>query len=112
MKEIPGYEGLYSADESGLIYSHKTKRFLSAGNPGSRWGYVYVCLCKDGKSKMYPVHRLIAKAFILNPENLPIVNHKDGNKANNHVDNLEWCTQKENVHRCIASGQFSKMKQK
>lgn len=104
LKAIPGYEGLYSADRSGRIYSHKSKRYLSSGNPTSRWNYAYVRLCKDGKSESHSLHRLIAKTFIPNPSNLPIVNHKDGNCHNNCADNLEWCTQKENVAHCLENG--------
>lgn len=110
LKVIDGYEGLYSASKSGKIFSHKSNKFLSQGNPNSRWGYTYVHLIKDGNQKSCSVHRLIAKTFIPNPNNLPCVNHIDGNKNNNCVDNLEWCTQKENVAHCIASGKFSKMK--
>ena len=54
--------------------------------------------------KCLRVHRLIAEAFIPNPLNLPFVNHKDGNKINNSVDNLEWCTQKQNVHHALRTG--------
>jgi hypothetical protein len=52
-----------------------------------------VSLSKDGKAKPFRVHRLVAVAFIPNPDNLPIINHKDENKLNNNADNLEWCTQ-------------------
>ena len=55
-------------------------------------GYLYVKLWKDGKSKRYLVHRLVAQAFLLNPNNLPVINHKDENKQNNRVENLEWCS--------------------
>ena len=112
LKEIPGYEGLYSADRSGKIYSHKSKKYLSTGNINSHWNYVYVRLSKDGKIESCAIHRLIAKTFIPNPNNLPIVNHKDGNGHNNSVDNLEWCTQKENVAHCLANGLRQKKKEK
>ena len=59
-------------------------------------GYPYVHLSKDGKSVSKRIHRLVAEAFIPNPDNLPIVNHKDEDKTNNHVSNLEWCTNKYN----------------
>lgn len=58
----------------------------------NKYGYQQVCLCKDGKKKMFRVHRLVASAFIPNPNNYPVVNHKDEVKTNNHVSNLEWCT--------------------
>lgn len=63
-------------------------------------GYSGICI----KKHMLKVHRLVAKAFIPNPRNLPFVNHKDGNKTNNHVDNLEWCTPKENAQHAIRNG--------
>lgn len=108
-KDVPGYEGLYSVSTKGRVYSHKTKKYLSAGNPESCWGYVYVCLNKHGKTKQFSLHRLVAKTFIPNPDNFLIVHHIDGNPQNNSVDNLKWCTQKENVHHCIESGKFGKM---
>jgi hypothetical protein len=103
LKPIEGYEGLYSADKTGRIYSHKSNKYLSSGNPNSYWGYVRVMLNKNGITKSFAVHRLIAKTFIPNPNNYPIVNHKDGNGRNNSVENLEWCTQKENVAHALAN---------
>ena len=68
-----------------------------------------VGLHKDCKTKMHYVHRLVAEAFIPNPLNLPVVHHKDDNKQNNCVDNLKWCTQKENVHYTIMAGNHGTM---
>jgi len=65
-------------------------------------GYHYVSLLNNGIKKKYRVHRLVAKAFIDNPDDLPCINHKDENKLNNCVDNLEWCTQKENLDKYFA----------
>lgn len=90
MKEIPGYEGLYSITEDGQIFGHKSKKFLKWSDNGK--GYKYVRLTDGHRHyKHYYVHRLVAMTFIPNPNNLPEVNHKDENKANNCVDNLEWC---------------------
>lgn len=62
----------------------------------NKYGYGEVTLSSDGKRKTYLAHRLVAAAFIPNPENKQTINHKDGNKLNNHANNLEWATQKEN----------------
>lgn len=61
-----------------------------------KYGYQVITLSKDGVRKTYTIHQLVAKAFIPNPENKKTVNHKDGNKLNNCIDNLEWATEKEN----------------
>ena len=67
-------------------------------------GYLTVSLCKNGKKKSFRVNRLVAIAFIDNPDNKPQVNHKDGNKENNTVDNLEWCTCSENQIHAFKTG--------
>ena len=67
-------------------------------------GYLYVKLAKNGEMKSEIVHRLIAKTFISNPKNKPQVNHKDGNKLNNSVSNLEWCTNGENQKHAFNNG--------
>lgn len=69
-------------------------------------GYKYVDLRFEGRRVKSTVHRLVAQAFIPNPENKRTVNHKDGNKLNNHVDNLEWNTYKENIHHAISISLF------
>ena len=93
-KPIPGYEGLYEASTLGNIRNAISGRVLRQSN---HWqGYKLVGLHKDKKLKTHTVHRLIAKAFIENPNGYSEVNHKDENKANNNVENLEWCTTKYN----------------
>lgn len=89
----------YEIDEQGQIYSHKTNKFLTGYVDNT--GYITVLLTVDGKKKNYLVHRLVAQTFIPNKDNLPIVNHKDGNKLNNSVDNLEWVTQSQNRTHAI-----------
>lgn len=108
-KDIEGYEGLYQVSSEGnvkslereVIYKDGRKKTLKEKilhNFISDLGYFHVMLSKNGISKRYKVHRLVAKAFIPNPNNLPIINHKDENKTNNKVENLEWCTQYYNIH--------------
>lgn len=100
-KDIEGYEGKYQVSSLGnvrsLNYKHTGKeKLLKPGN--DKDGYLTVCLYKIGKMKLCKVHRLVAKAFIPNPDNLPCINHKDECKTNNMWLNLEWCSHKYNVH--------------
>ena len=88
-KDIKGYEGLYQVSNFGRIAN---KKYKIKTNELYKNGYLYVDLYKYNKRKRMLVHRLVAKAFISNPNNLPQVNHIDGNKENNNVENLEWCT--------------------
>lgn len=99
-KSIDGYEGLYEVSNTGLVRSlnfNNTSRakILKPGNNG--WGYLAVNLCKDGIHKRILVHRLVAEAFLPNPLNLETVNHKDENRANNNVSNLEWMSRTDNL---------------
>lgn len=96
MLPIPGYEGLYSATADGQIFSHRGQRLLRQWKTTN--GYLSTCLCgQDGKGRKHRVHRLIALAFIGPcPEGWQI-NHKDGNRTNNVLLNLEYCTRVENM---------------
>lgn len=96
MKDIKNYEGLYAITSCGKVWSYRRKKFLKPGV--NKNGYLYVNLWKDGQGKMYKVHRLVAEAYLPNPENLPQVNHKDENKSNNCLQNLEWCDNKYNCN--------------
>ena len=100
-KDIKDYEGLYQVSNLGNVKNIKTNKILTQ-SPHHR-GHLRVRLSKNGKSKMYRVHRLVAEAFIPNPNKYPVVNHKDGNMKNNRVENLEWCTQKYNCIRAKRS---------
>lgn len=105
-KDIKGYEGKYQVSNTGLIKSlpklkgkgrgYLTKEIILSPKK-DRYGYLVVCLRKDNKNHHFTVHRLVASAFVPNLHNKPIINHKDGNKLNNNVENLEWCTVQENT---------------
>lgn len=93
-KDINGYEGLYQVSNLGRIKSlpkfHQGERILKERI--DRYGYLYIGFFKNKVKKYYKIHRLVAEAFIPNPKELPCVNHKDENKTNNNVENLEWCS--------------------
>ena len=116
MKNIIGYEGLYKIDKDGNIHSsplskHHKPRILKPLVKKS--GYTQVCLVKDKIKKHLSVHRLVASHFIPNPSNKPQVNHIDGNKKNNKVSNLEWCTASENkLHAVHVLGHKNSEKQR
>lgn len=134
-KDIVGYEGKYQISNFGNVKS--LAREYDTMNKFNRRkhtvveehmmkiqhysnGYPFVGLSKDGKTRGHMIHRLVAMAFLLNPDNLPEVNHKDENKDNNCVDNLEWCTSKYNANygtrnercfpkeQCVAVNQYTK----
>lgn len=97
-KPIPEYAGKYEISNWGRVKSFKLDsngKILTPCNSGR--GYYYVELWKYGKRKRCKIHRLVATAFIPNPNNLPEVNHKDENKRNNYLGNLEWCSQAYNL---------------
>ena len=97
-KDIDEYEGLYQVSNLGRVKSLKfgKERILKPDTILN--GYLRVQLWKNSKGIRYLVHRLVAQAFIDNPDKLPMINHKDENPSNNCVDNLEWCTHKYNIN--------------
>lgn len=120
-REIKGYEGLYAVSEQGNVWCHKKN--VAVGKNGGvveRGGHVLktmsnskrtkhqrVILTKDGKRSQHQVHRLVAQAFIPNPQNLPLVNHKDCDPTHNHADNLEWCTAQQNSIHAYQNGRWT-----
>lgn len=97
MKDIKDYEGLYAITSCGKVWSYKSKKFLKAvkGNGG----YLRVCLCKDKIKKTFLIHRLVAEAYIPNPENFTDVDHIDGDKNHNYIGNLQWMTHIDNSRK-------------
>lgn len=105
MKDMVGYEDRYSITEDGRVWSKLSKKFLSLHKTDK--GYLTFATKiggRNGTYKCFKVHRLVAEAYIPNPENKPHVNHKDGNKENNSVDNLEWVTPTENMLHASSLG--------
>lgn len=117
MKQVTGFEDKYTITTDGVVMS--TPRLSRNGRKvggvilkGGVYpnGYRFVVLTDDNrKESRHLVHRLVAMAFIPNPLNLPCVNHIDGNKLNNSVENLEWCTHLENVRHAIKTGLIGKV---
>ncbi|MDD5363601.1 MAG: NUMOD4 motif-containing HNH endonuclease [Ignavibacteria bacterium] len=103
-KDIPDYEGIYKASNLGNIKSLKNKKEKILSPAINDKGYYKVVLYKNKIKKTKLGHRLVAIAFIPNPENKPEVNHKDGNPLNNNIDNLEWNTKLENVRHAFRTG--------
>lgn len=108
-KAVKGYEGWYEVSNLGrvrsverIVYYSNNKIYLCKSRirkPNKvRGGYLTCDLWKNSKHKTFAVHRLVAQAFLPNPDNLPQVNHRDEDKTNNHVSNLEWCDGKYNVN--------------
>ncbi len=110
--DIKGYEGLYQISNFGNVKSlpksdgnGKRERILKFDISGrGKSLYHRITICKDSKSKRISVHRLVCLHFIPNPKNKPCVNHIDNNGKNNRVENLEWCTHKENSMHCVKQG--------
>lgn len=92
MEIFKNIDTYYSVSNYGRVRSSRSGKILKTHSDSKHKGYAYVNLCYNGVKKTRQVHRLVAMLFLPNPNNLPCINHKDENPANNYVDNLEWCT--------------------
>lgn len=110
-KSIEEYDNKYLISDRGRVkslYDKNGKKREHILMPREKATYLYVNLYKNSKCKTKKIHRLVAEAFLDNPKKLPQVNHIDGNKHNNKVENLEWCTAKENINKAIEKGLIDK----
>lgn len=118
-KDIEEYKGIYEVSNLGNVRRieyfdkkhYKWRKRTIKGRLNSK-GYLQVSLSKNGKVKNEYIHRLVAHAFIQNPNKLPQINHIDGNKQNNNADNLEWYTCKDNIKHAVDNGLFIITKRK
>jgi hypothetical protein len=97
IKELEGYDFKYIVSKNGKIFKYKDGKINELKNYNNGIGYQMVSLKINGKYKLHYVHRLVAKSFLDNPNDLIEVNHIDFDKSNNNLSNLEWCTRKQNV---------------
>jgi len=109
LKPTIGYEGLYETSSAGRLFSLRLNRFLRP--KPTKYGYIRVDITDSvGIEKSIPLHRLVALSFIDNPENKKFINHKNGIKTDNRVENLEWCTILENTVHAFKNGLRSGIK--
>ena len=119
--DVPEYEGIYKCSTLGRVLSlNRIIPSPTGVNGGSfrrglrllkqkkhkKTGYMMLALCKNGVRKDVLVHRLVAYVFIPNTDNLPFINHKNFDRSDNKVGNLEWCTQLQNIHHAIENGKI------
>lgn len=105
-KPVAGYEGFYEVSNQGRVKRTKNLKETILKSCKHNNGYLKVMLCKNGKRQNVFIHRIVAQTFIQNPDDLPQVNHIDGNKENNITDNLEWVTHSENMMHAVSQKLF------
>lgn len=111
LRPIKDFEGYFSITKDGKVFSHANLKFRKTHH---NWlGYENAMLSKPGQKQKYLyVHRLVAEAYVDNPDDKPEVHHIDGDKSNNHADNLEWVTRQENVQKAYDDGLIPRFKGK
>jgi hypothetical protein len=119
-KDVVGYEGIYKVSNYGLVkrvskirgvnLKYREEYYLVPTDNGK--GYFRIKLSNNGKSKRVMLHRIIAEAFINNPENKKCVNHINHNRKDNRIENLEWCTHSENTLHAVKHGRWNQVKSK
>ena len=97
MRDVKGFEGIYGITSCGKVWSYRRQKFLTPFY--NTKGYLKVDLWKNGKVKQFFVHRLVAEAYIPNPDNLPQVDHIDNDKNHNYINNLQWLTNRDNCRK-------------
>lgn len=109
-KPVKGFEDIYAVSNRGNVkrIDGKYNKYIRSSKVGK--GYLRVMLRRPGSRTQLYIHRIVAESFIPNPNDLPCVNHKDGNKQNNHVENLEWCTYSANSQHAWDNGLISRQK--
>ena len=111
-KDVIGYEGLYQVSNQARVRNNKGKILKQSVKVGKCVYYKYVKLYKDGQYRQGYIHRMMAECFLPNPNNLPIINHKDEDGTNNRLDNLEWCTVEYNSNYGNAKRNMSRGKRR
>ena len=117
-KDVVGYEGFYQVSNLGNVKrvgsfrgvnkAYLQNYYLTPVDNGK--GYLRIKLTINNKSKRIMLHRIIAEAFLPNPNNYPVINHINGNKKDNQITNLEWCTQSQNCLHSVAMGTWGALK--
>lgn len=105
IRDIKGWED-YTIDTDGNVFSKRKNKYLKPNI--NKYGYCKIKLQKNKHTKMFSIHRLVAENFLENKDGLPQVNHKDGNKQNNNINNLEWCSAKYNMNYGTIKEKISK----
>ena len=102
-KVVQGFDG-YEIGDRGTVHSTKHNKIRELKLRKDGGGYLYFTSCEDGKHKSLKVHRLVAIAWVPNPNNEPCVNHKNRDRSDNRAENLEWCTREENMSHAWGTG--------